>query len=88
MDMGKPIDVKYASVSPRSDDNDVCPGNEYELLFFDGNAWCSLGYRKADGNSLHYDNIPLNTLLWMRNYTRGNNERPFVLHENDEIEWW
>lgn len=88
MDMGKPIDVKYASVSPRSDDNDVCPGNEYELLFFDGNAWRSLGYRKADGNSLHYDNIPLNTLLWMRNYTRGNNERPFVLHENDEIEWW
>lgn len=88
MDMGKPIDVKYASVSPRSDDNDICPGNEYELLFFDGNAWCSLGYRKADGNSLHYDNIPLNTLLWMRNYTRGNNERPFVLHENDEIEWW
>ena len=88
MDMGKPIDVKYASVSPRSDDNDVCPGNDYELLFFDGNAWRSLGYRKADGNSLHYDNIPLNTLLWMRNYTRGNNERPFVLHENDEIEWW
>jgi len=88
MDMGKPIDVKYASVSPRSDDNDVCPGNEYELLFFDGNVWRSLGYRKAESNELHYDNIPLNTLLWMRNYTRGNNERPFVLHENDEIEWW
>lgn len=88
MDMGKPIDVRYASVSPRSDDNDVCSGNEYELLFFDGNKWRSLGYRIADGNSLHYDNIPLNTLLWLRNYTRGNNERPFIIRENGEIEWW
>lgn len=88
MDMGKPIDVKYASVSPRSDDNDVCPGNDYELLYFDGQKWTSLGYRRAESNSLYYDGIPLNTLLWLRNYTRGNNERPFILKENDIITWW
>ena len=88
MDMEKPTDVKYFSVSPRSDDNDVCPGNEYELLFFEGKGWRSLGYRLADGNSLHYDNIPVNTLLWLRNYTRGKNERPFIIRENREIEWW
>lgn len=88
MDMGKPIDVKYASVSPRSDDNDVCPGNEYELFYFDGQKWRSLGYERAESNSLFYENIPLNTLLWLRNYTRGNNERPFIINENKEIEWW
>ncbi len=88
MDMGKPIVVKYVSVSPRSDDNDVCPGNEYELLCFDGGSWRSLGFEIADGNSLHYDNIPLNTLLWLRNYTRGSNERPFIVRENGEIVWW
>ena len=88
MDMGKPIEVKYASVSPRSDDNDVCPGNEYELFYFNGKSWRSLGYERAEGNSLFYDNIPLNTLLWLRNYTRGNNERPFIVKENGEIEWW
>ena len=88
MDMGKPVKVCFASVSPRSDDNDVCPGNDYELLFFNGTEWCSLGCRLAEDNSLHYDNIPLNTLLWLRNYTRGNNERPFILRENGEIEWW
>lgn len=88
MDMGKPIAVRYASVSPRSDDNDICPGNEYELFCFDGQEWSSLGYQQAEGNSLHYDDIPLNTLLWLRNYTRGNNERPFVLRENGDIEWW
>ena len=88
MDMSKPTDVKYVSVSPRSDDNDVCPDNEYELFYFNGVTWRSLGYQKADGNTLYYDNIPLNTLLWLKNYTRGNNERPFILRENGEKEWW
>ena len=88
MDMGKPVTVKGFSVSPRSDDNDVCPGNEYELFCFNGTDWISLGYRLAESNALHYDNIPLNTLLWLRNYTRGNNERPFIVRENGDIEWW
>lgn len=87
MDMGKPAKVKYFSVSPRSDDNDVCPGNEYELFYFNGNNWRSLGYQKAESNVLHFDDIPLNTLLWMRNYTRGNDERPFIIKDG-EIEWW
>jgi len=42
----------------------------------------------AKGNSLHYDDVPLNTLLWLRDYTRGNNERPFIVRKNGEIEWW
>ena len=88
MDMGKLIEVKYISVSPRSDDNDVCPGNEYELLYFTGRNWRSLGFQTATGNSLHYDDVPLNTLLWVRNYTRGQNERPFIVRDNGDIEWW
>ena len=88
MDMIKPVDVAYVSVSPRSDDNDVCPGNEYELFYFDGSKWRSLGYQVAESNSLHYDKIPCNVLLWVRNYTRGNNERPFIIRKNGELEWW
>ena len=88
MDMGKPIEVKYISVSPRSDDNDVCPGNEYELLYFTGRSWRSLGFQTPTGNSLHYNDVPLNTLLWVRNYTRGQNERPFIVRDNGDIEWW
>lgn len=88
MDMGMPVRVKQVSVSPRSDDNDICPGNEYELFCFDGKQWNSLGYRIAKDNSLHYDDIPVNTLLWLRNNTRGNNERPFFINYNNEIEWW
>jgi len=88
MDMGKPLEVKYISVSPRSDDNDICPNNKYKLLFFDNTKWQSLGYRIAEDNSIHYDSIPINTLLWLRNYTRGRNERPFIIKNDGEIEWW
>ena len=88
MDMERPINVRYFTVSPRSDDNDVCPGNEYELLYFNGTSWLSLGYRIAENNSLHYDHIPVNTLLWLRNYTRGTNERPFIINNDRDIEWW
>ena len=88
MDMGSPTIVRYVSLSPRSDDNDICPGNEYELFSYDGQRWNSLGYQCAESNTLHYENLPLNTLLWLRNYTRGNNERPFLIKENGEYEWW
>ena len=88
MDMGKITCVQYVNVSPRSDDNDICPGSEYELLYFDGKDWKSLGCRRASTNSLHYDDIPVNTLLWLRDYTRGTDERPFVIRDDGEIEWY
>lgn len=88
LDMEKATNVASVRIVPRSDDNDVCPGSEYELLFFDNSEWRSLGYLLADNNSLHYDSIPTNTLLWLRDYTRGNDERPFVVNENKELEWW
>ena len=87
MDMGTPVNVSYASVSPRSDDNDICPGNEYELFIFNGFNWESLGFQRPEGNTLHYTDVPLNKLLWIRNYTRGNNERPFIIRNDSTIEW-
>ena len=88
MDLGSPGYVSFVRIVPRSDDNDVCPDNEYELFYYDGRDWNSLGYRQAQGNSLHYDNVPLNTLLWLRNYTRGRDERPFIVDDDGNIEWW
>ncbi|MBR4303056.1 MAG: hypothetical protein IKT80_05795, partial [Bacteroidaceae bacterium] len=88
MDMKRAVRISAVSVSPRSDDNDICPGCEYELFCWDGKRWKSLGYRLAEGNTLHYDNLPCNCLLWLRNYTRGINERPFIIKQNREIEWW
>lgn len=88
-DMKDKVNVEYVRVVPRSDDNDVCPGNEYELLCYDSDNdyWYSLGYRKATDNRLEYSNVPIKGLLWLKNYTRGWAERPFVINGN-EVTYW
>lgn len=88
MDMGKPTLVSSVMVVPRSDDNDVFPGNDYELLYWDGKKWSSAGYQRATDNVLIYDNVPNQCVFWLRNYTCGRDERPFLIKDNGEIEWW
>lgn len=88
MDMGKPTVVSSVMVIPRSDDNDVFPGNEYELLYWNGDRWESAGYEKAESNVLIYDDVPVNCLFWLRNYTRGRDERPFVIQADGKTVWW
>ena len=88
MDFSKPIPVSSVRVVPRSDDNDVCPDNEYELLFWNGQSWESLGNKVAQDNRLMFDNAPKNALMWLKNYTRGWAERPFLIDEECNVDWW
>ena len=90
MDFGEPQHVSYVRVVPRSDDNDICPGNRYELLYWDSRNldWVSAGCQTATDNVLQYDSIPAGTLLWLRNLTRGSDERPFLTTGDGNIEWW
>lgn len=86
-DFGNPVSVEYVRIVPRGDDNDIHPGDEYELKYWNGIFWQSLGKSIATNNSIHYDNVPKGALLWLCNHTRGWDERPF-LHKNGVIEWW
>ena len=87
MDMRAPIAVNSVRVVPRSDDNDVCPGNEYELFAWNGKVWISLGCQEATDNTLLYNDVPNVCLLWLRNYTRGWAERPFLIINKEIIMW-
>ena len=86
--MGEPVCATSVRIVPRGDDNDICPGDEYELLYFDGDKWQSCGRKMADDNELHYDDIPSNCLLWLRDLTRGNDERPFLIDGKENTDWW
>ena len=88
LDMGEPVCATSVRIVPRGDDNDICPGDEYELLYFDGDKWQSCGRKMADDNELHYDDIPSNCLLWLRDLTRGNDERPFLIDGKENTDWW
>ena len=88
MDFGEPSCVKYVRIVPRSDDNDIHPGQEYELCYLNSKSrWKSLGCKVADDNYLQFDSVPNNCLLWLINHTCGLDERPFIYYNSDSIEW-
>ena len=72
--------------STYSDANFVEPHHEYELFYYDM-GWHSLGKKEAEREYLIYDNVPKNALLWLRDLTKGTEERIFT-YEHDKQVWW
>ena len=87
MDFGFKTTVSKIRYLPRNDDNNIVPGQSYELFFFARQGWSSLGRRVADSDILYYDNVPKNALFLLRNLTTGVEERIFT-YENGKQVWW
>ena len=87
LDPGRSITVDRVRIIPRSDDNSIRSGDEYELSYWDSESWKSLGKKIADDNFLVYTNVPKGALLWLNNLTRGWDERVF-LYKNGRQVWW
>lgn len=86
IDLGRSQKASSIGFCPRNDDNSISPGDTYELVYWDG-EWISLGEKRAEAYSLTYDNVPKNSLLWLRNKTKGKEERPFTYDNGTQI-WW
>jgi hypothetical protein len=71
---------------PWNDGNMIERGDRYELLYYDM-GWHSLGQKTADSLALVYDNVPSNAILWLRDLTKGKEERIFT-YENGRQVWW
>ena len=87
MDFGEPVKIRKISYTPRGDGNDITPGDIHELLYWCDNQWISLGRREANDIVLVYENVPANTIYWIRNLSRGKDERIFT-YENGKQIWW
>ena len=79
MDFGAPVDVAAVYFLPRNDDNNIRPGDEYELTYWADGDWKSLGRKFARDTVVCYDNVPANALLLLHDLTGGKEERPFTL---------
>lgn len=88
IEFSKPVAIKKIRYIPRNDGNCIEIGNRYELVFWNNKTWESLGEKVADSDSLVYPNCPKNALFLLHNKTKGIEERPFLLNENGEIDWW
>ena len=85
-DLGSPQKLTSIVYFPWNDDNFVVPGHEYELFYYD-KGWISLGKQTSDNFSLIYENVPDHALLYLKDYTRGAEERPFTYVDGKQI-WW
>jgi hypothetical protein len=85
MDFGKPVTIQKIRYLPRNDGNTIEPGDEYELLYWN-DKWISLGAKKAAQYSLQYS-VPANALLWLKDLTRGKEERIFTWEHGKQV-WW
>ena len=85
IDFGEKIRIAKIRFLPRNDQNTIESGDDYELFYWD-NQWISLGVQRAKKQYLKYT-VPENALLWLRNLTRGKEERIFT-YENGRQVWW
>lgn len=86
VDFGETVRIGSIEFCPRTDDNDISPGDCYELLFWSDSGWESIGITRAEDYELYFSGVPSGALLWLRNITKGKEERPF-LYESGAQRW-
>jgi len=86
VDFGKPVKILKIRFLARNDDNNVIPGGEYELLYWD-NRWKSFAKKTAVSDSLVFENVPSNALYLLHFYGEGTEERIFTYENGSQI-WW
>ncbi|TCC96559.1 discoidin domain-containing protein [Pedobacter hiemivivus] len=82
---GKTIDEIH--FLPKNDDNNIRIGDIYELMYWDDGHWNTLGSRRANTETLTYNNCPEGALFLLHNHTRGREERIFLLKNGEQV-WW
>lgn len=87
IDLGKSTCIDSILYLTAHDDNNIVPGQLYELFYWDGIEKISLGKKKARNNCICYDSVPANALYLLSNHTKGMQERIFTF-ENGRIVFW
>lgn len=86
IDLGIPVAIEKIIFTPRNRDNFIRAGDKYELFYDKKGVWTSAGRVIAKSDSLVY-NVPKGALLYLRNYTRGMDERIFEYYDGGQVFW-
>ena len=87
LELEQPTAIDKIRYIIRNDDNGIRKGHEYELFYMKDGEWVSLGKQTAtEDDRLLYQNMPKGALYWLRDYTKGVEERIFTI-ENNQVKW-
>lgn len=85
LDLGKACSITRIAFTPRNSDNFIRKGDSYEMFYLD-HEWVSAGIQTAVSDSLNFM-APKGALLYLKNHTRGKDERIFEYKEGKQIFW-
>lgn len=85
LDFGKPVLLGRIVYTPRNRDNYIRPGDEFELLYCQG-EWKSTGRTRSVSDSLVYRDMPENAVFLLVNHSRGVQEQIFE-YKNGMQKW-
>lgn len=76
--------ISKISYSPVSDTNNVEVGHLYELYYFEQD-WVLIAQQKAVSDKLTFFDVPSNTLLLLRDRSKGKEERIFEYKDGNQL---
>jgi hypothetical protein len=85
--LAEPRRVSHIRFWFRNDDNTIRPGDTYELRYWGENQWETMGRQTGTDTILIYHQAPSQTIYWLRDLTRGREERPFTYEDGRQV-WW
>lgn len=87
VDLGSPKKISKLIFTPPNNLNHVLKGLNYELFYVDKGNFISLGIKQAKNYELSFNNVPRNTLLYLKCLDEGRQERVFEYKEGNQI-WY
>lgn len=86
-DFGRPVSMGEVAYIRRGDGNDICPGQHYELYYWDDGKWRFHGEQTAERVWLDFHDVPSGGLYYLKCTTSGTQQRIFM-YENGEQVWY
>jgi hypothetical protein len=86
--LNKPVYIDKIRYIIRNDDNGIRKKEVYELLYMQDGKWISMGEKPADkDDEIAFENVPQGALYWLKNHTKGKEERIFSYENGKQIFW-
>lgn len=88
LELEQPAVISKIRYIIRNDDNGIRKGHAYELFYADLGKWRSLGKKVAEiDDRIVFSQVPQGALYWLRDYTKGVEERIFEVKQDKTVIW-
>ncbi len=85
-DFGSPVSIDHVSYIKRGDGNDICPGETYELYYWD-DKWILYDTQVAADIYLDFKGLPADGLYYIKCTTSGTQNRIFI-YRDGQVQWY